>query len=472
MNATPFLFDLGHQVPLNCAGPARAARDVAIQRPVRNQIEVPTTMMSLDDRVSADHAVRAIWSIVATLDLRAFEAQVASTWGAGGRPAIDPGVLLALWVYGLSQGEGQASEIARRAQTDTSYQWIRGGVPVSERTLSSFRVSNEKNFEALLTQILGVCIEEDLVDIYRIAQDGTRVRASAGTGSFRRLGSLEAALAAAKEHLKQVQAAANDVTRTKTARAAAERGARERIERIERACARVAKVGAERGLSDEEMRSKKGAPRASTTDPEATIMKMGDGGFRPAYNVQFATAADRSGVVVGVDVTPRGSDQGEATPMRQQVETRTGKKVEEQLVDAGYASHDEVNAAAEAGTKLFAPLPKTLAAPGSRTDREYTAGSREWIERMQSEQGKTAYKKRGEVAELTNARAKSSFGLSMLVVRGLVSVGCCVLLTTIAINVNRLASRRAALTQNSASETESAPHSQDTLAAATTTNAA
>lgn len=453
MNGKSTLFEFGNQVELNDELAERARRpfvDVAILRPVRTQLEMATAAASLDDRIAADHPVRAVWSIIEDLDLSAFDAQIDSTHSDGGRPAIDPRVLLALWVYAMSHGEGRASEIARRAQTDAVYQWIRGGVPVKERSLSGFRVSNEKEFDALATQIVGVIIDEDLAEVSRIAQDGTRVRASAGTGSFRRLGSLEAALAAAKQHLEQVRVAANDRTRSKTARAAAERGAREQVERIERARERVAKMGAERKLSQEEMRAKKGAPRASTTDPEATVMKMGDGGFRPAYNVQFATAADGSGVVVGVGVTQRGSDRGEATPMRKQVEARTGEKVKEQLVDAGYASHAEIQEASAAGTKLYAPLPKNLADPGTRRESEYSDASREWVERMRSDEGKMTYKKRGEVAELTNARAKSCSGLSMLLVRGVARATCCALLAAISIDVGRMIGLRAAAAQQPA----------------------
>jgi hypothetical protein len=42
-------------------------------------------------------------------------------------------------------------------------------------------------------------------------------------------------------------------------------------------------------------------------------MKMGDGGFRPAYNGQFATDT-ASQVVVGVEAVAVGTDMGQLTP--------------------------------------------------------------------------------------------------------------------------------------------------------------
>jgi hypothetical protein len=96
----------------------------------------------------------------------------------------------------------------------------------------------------------------------------------------------------------------------------------------------------------------------STTDPDARVMKMGDGGFRPAYNVQFATTVDEARVIVGVEVTNRGSDAGQSTPMLEKVEERTGVRPDEALVDGGYAQHEAIEAAAEREVTIYAPVPK------------------------------------------------------------------------------------------------------------------
>lgn len=436
------LFDLGDPVPLP-AKPTRAERapDALIVRPERTQRDLVPA--SLDERLNADHAARAIWGVVTSLDLGDLEAEVESNRRQGGRPASDPHVLLALWVYGMSQGEGQASRIARLAQSEDAYRWLRGGVPAGERKLASFRQHHGKQFDGLLTQVIAVLMAEGLVDVTRIAQDGTRVRAWAGTGSFKRLPTLDEALERAREHVAAVQAQATDAQHRTVAAAAAQRGARERVERIERARERVQQLTQQRSLPDTIHSDTKKAPRASLTDPDATVMKMGDGGFRPAYNVQFATAADASGVILGVDVTTRGSDQGELAGMREQVEQRTGKHVAGHLADAGYAQHAEIEAAAAEGTEVFAPLPKKQAATGSRRQLEQSQAVKDWHERMQTEDGKQTYRERGRVAELSNARAKTKFGLRQPRIRGKQLVLGITVLLTLSMNIERLISLRA-----------------------------
>ncbi len=102
-----------------------------------------------------------------------------------------------------------------------------------------------------------------------------------------------------------------------------------------------------------------GKARCSTTDPIATVMKMADGGFRPAYNFQFCTATS-SQVIVGVDVETTGSDAGQAVPMAEQVEERYKTTPDEVLIDGGFAQHDQIDAleAPEKGCTVYAPVPK------------------------------------------------------------------------------------------------------------------
>lgn len=436
------LFDVGEAQP-RPAAPRRTARaaDALIVRPERTQRNLVPA--SLDECVDANHGVRAVWSVIEALNVDALEADVASNRRQGGRPASDPHVLLALWVYGMAQGEGQASRLARLAQSDDAYRWLCGGVPAGERKLAAFRQHQGEAFEALLTQVLAVLMAEGLVDVTRIAQDGTRVRAWAGTGSFKRLPTLDEALTTARTQVVDVLAQTKDPHHRTVVEAAAERAARERVERLERARARVQLMTSQRALTDEIHTDKKKAPRASVTDPDATVMKMGDGGFRPAYNVQFATAADASGVIVGVEVTTRGSDQGEMAGMRAQVERRTGVQVAAHLVDAGYAQHAEIDAAAAHGTTVFAPLPKQTAAPGSRRAQEQSPAVRAWHTRMATDEGKRAYRDRSRVSELSNARAKTKFGLRQLRMRGKRAVLGVVVLLALAMNIERLISLRA-----------------------------
>ena len=157
-----------------------------------------------------------------------------------------------------------------------------------------------------MTQVLARLMKHDLIDLHRVAQDGTRIRASAGAASFRRGATLDALMAEARRHLDGVTHAASDPSLTVRRAAAVKRAAQRRLARLERALAELPEVTATKKKSG----AKDATPRVSTTDPDARVMKMPDGGFRPAFNVQLATTADAARVIVGVSVTNRGSDQG------------------------------------------------------------------------------------------------------------------------------------------------------------------
>lgn len=437
MNPREFLIDPGAPSAVPVASSPRL--DALVQRPQRHQTEMG--VFTLDDRVPRDHPVRDIEAVVAGLDLTALEARIRANAEDGGRPAIDPRILLVLWVYGTTQGEVHASEVARRAQTDDIYRWICGGVAVGERKLADFRARGADVFDALITQVLVALMSEGLIDLHRTAQDGTRVRAWAGADSFRRQDTLATLLAEARAHLAALQARAHDPQRSKVARVAGERGARQRIERLARAVTRARALTAD--LTDAERRDPNKAPRVSATDPDATRMKMSDGGFRPAYNVQFDTAADGTGAIVGVSVSNRGNDYGEMTPMTAQVEGRLGTRPAEKLVDGGFVQKEDIRQIERAGTQVFAPQPKKVAAPGGVRDGQRSAEERAFHARIASEEGKAVYAKRGEVAELTNAHAKTRHGLTTVVLRGLKGALTVSLLVTLTQDIHVLARERA-----------------------------
>lgn len=371
----------------------------------------------LDALLPADHPARALWAVVDQLDLSALYAQIAARDEHAGASAIDPKILLALWVYATSEGEGSARELWRLTELHAAYRWLAGGVAVGYHTLSDFRSQQAPAIDTLITQVLALLIQHDLIDLSRVTQDGTRVRASAGAASFRREATLETLMAQAREHLETVTREASDPEISARRAAAQKRGAQDRLARLEAALAQVPEVTAtkaRRGATD--------APvRVSTTDPEARVMKMGDGGFRPAYNLQFATTTDAARVIVGVAVTNRGSDQGETTPMLAQIEQRTGLRPQEMLVDGGYPAHDALDTAAALGVTVYAPVP-TPRAGDPRDPHAPRAGDSEavaaWRARMASAEAKTIYKARAATSETVNADAKAHRGLDHLSVRG------------------------------------------------------
>jgi transposase len=411
----------------------------------RNQIELRA--VDLEATLGPDHAARDVWTFVERLDLSALYAEIGSVEGRAGRAAIDPKILMALWLYATVDGVGSAREIERLTQAHDAYRWICGGVNVNHHTLSDFRCAHVEILDQLLTHSVAVLMEQGLVKLERVAQDGMRVRASAGAASFRRRSTLKRCMKQARaqvEALKREIEADPDASNRRR-RAARERSAEDRQKRVAQALAELAKIEKQKNKKrlpkkekeTEEEHAKRTEPRASSTDPEARVMKMADGGFRPAYNVQFSTATDTQ-LIIGVDVCNIGSDLGQLSPMLAQVEQRYAQRPAQWLVDGGYARHDAIEDADTHGTTVYAPVPKVRGS--SRNPHEPRADDStiiaRWRERMGCSEAKEIYKQRGATAECVNAIARGR-GLQQFVVRGLQKVKAVALWYALAHNLKR-----------------------------------
>jgi transposase len=402
---------------------------------VANRRQVELRPCDLEALLPADHPARAIWAVVEQLDLSRFYETIEARAGQAGRPAIDPKILVALWLYATSEGEGSAREIARRCEVHDAYRWICGGVSINYHTLSDFRIGHPEALDGLMTQLLAVLMHQGLVKIQRVAQDGMRVRASAGAASFRREPTLNQCFAEAQEQVERTKRRVDDpaVQGSARRRAAQDRAAREREQRIARALAELPKVEAVKAS-----RAAKEKARVSTTDPEARVMKMADGGFRPAYNVQLATDTE-SRVIVGANVTNVGSDRSQLEPMLGEIERRTDTKPEEHLVDGGFVRKESIENAAAQGVTVLAPVRKPQTEeidPHQRKPGESDAVGA-WRERMGTAEAKETYKLRASTAETVNADLRCSRGLDRFTVRGSAKVLMVVLWSALAYNVLR-----------------------------------
>jgi len=281
-------------------------------------------------------------------------------------------------------------------------------------------------------------MHQGLVTIDRVAQDGMRVRTSAGAASFRRRATLEECLNTAQEHLEQLRAEleSDPTAATKRQQAARERAARERCERVRRALAELPDIEAKKKAQDKEK------ARCSTTDPEARVMKMADGGFRPAYNVQLATDTAAQ-IIVGVDVINSGGDQGQMAPMVEQIEERHGEPPDEMLVDGGFVKKDDIDQVSPA-TTVYAPVMKSKDPQrDEHTPRaDDSQAVAEWRVRMGTEEAKEIYKERASTAECVNAIARNR-NLQQFRVRGLRKVRAVALWYALAHNLMRAAALRA-----------------------------
>jgi transposase len=436
------LFELPDQQSLQPAG-LTSPQQARVLRPVRNQIEwMPR---ELDAVLADDHPARAIWAFLERLDLSEFYASIQSVLGCAGHPATDPHVLLALWLFATSEGIGSARQIARLCQEHDAYRWLCGGVPINYHTLSDFRVAHQEALDNLLTEILASMMDADLVTLHHVAQDGMRVRASAGASSFHREPTLQRYLAEAQQQVAQLATEREhpDPGHNVRQEAARRRAAQERQRRVEEALRRMPEVQAakerRKKSRPQSEQDKVPAARVSTTDPDSRVMKMPDGGFRPAYNFETVTDVD-SQVIVGVGVDTTGSDRGQALPGLEQVVRRTGRLPEAYLIDNSFATRDDITALERRGVKVYAPIQ----APKTATSRRTQAQPRpddtpevvQWRERMQTDEAKEIYKQRAATSECVNAQGRRH-SLTQFLVRGTHKILSVLLLVAITHNLLR-----------------------------------
>lgn len=433
-------------------GQQQRAGEVRLRKPERRQMG--WVSQCPDDLVSPTHGVRTVAAVVEKLDVSAFAEEIGAREGVAGRDATDPALLVGLWLYACIRGIGSARELARRCEECLPFRWLCGGVSVNHRMLSEFRTAHEEKLDALFTQIIATLVDKGLVVASRISQDGVRVRVSAGGSSFHREARLRELLAESKKHVEEVKQQLEQpeqlgMRRLKN-KARQRRAAQEQQQRVEQALAQLPELAqrqqqrAERagaGPYGEKIRNRE--LRVSTSDPEARVMKMPNGGYSPAYNIQLATDVE-SRVIVGVAVSNQGSDaNGLSEAMRAQVERRSGKRVRQHLLDGGYLHYEDIERAHQQGVELYVP-PKGARLPQNR-GRELQPKPRDsealraWKQRMASEQGQHIYKQRAATSETVNADLRSYRGLTQLTVRGMHKARCVALWCALAYNLMHFA---------------------------------
>jgi len=394
--------------------------------------------MALEDLLETDHQARVVWDFCLGLDLEPLYESIRSREGGPGRAAIDPRLCVALWLYATLEGVGSARALAWLCGDHHAFRWLCGGVSVNHHTLSDFRVGPVDLLDRLLTRSVSVLREQGLVDLNRVAHDGMRVRASAGAASFHRRPTLEECLQEAEDQVARLREELDDdpsaPSRRHAAareRAARERAARERAERLRRALERLPELEARKKAGE------KDKARASSTDPEATVMKMADGGYRPAYNIEFSVETATL-VIAAVEVTTSGSDAGQITPLDDRIHDRHGDYPKEALADGGFVNLEDIEAAQAQprGTRVYAPVPEPKDPERDRHAPRPGDGEqvREWRARMGTEPAKAVYRQRASTVECVNAQARNR-GLIRLLVRGLRKVKAVALWFAIAHNL-------------------------------------
>lgn len=411
-----------------------------VKRPERYQVTFRS--LALDQVLPSDHRARVVWAYVDSLDLSALYARIQAVEGSAGRDAVDPKILMALWMFATIEGVSSARQIDRLCERDLAYLWICGDVGVNYHLLSDFRTAHVDFLDQLLTDMVGTLLHQGLVTLDVVAQDGMRVRANAGSSSFRRHKTLRNCRNEARQQVRKLREESENEAQQDTSNArreaAQKRAAEEREKRVERALEELAQ------LQQQKEKRKKGSgkeARCSTTDPEARKMKMGDGGYRPAYNVQFATDG-KARIIVGVDVTNSGSDRGQMSSMHEEVYERYETPTEKYLVDCGFATKDDITTVEQRGSQVLAPvhgeekMQKNGKDPYTR-QRGDTDQMVAFRQRMATDEAKELYKQRPSIAEFPNAECRNR-GLHQFRVRGLEKVRAVTLWHAITFNFMRM----------------------------------
>jgi transposase len=428
----------------------RAEAQAAVRLRVPERRQITMVVQCPDDLVPAQHPVRMVMALVETLDLTRFSEPIKARDGVAGRDATDPRLLVGLWLYACIRGIGSARELARRCEESAAFRWLCGGVTVNHRLLSDFRGDHGAALDELFTQVIASLVDKELVSVSRVSQDGVRVRVSAGAGSFRREERLRKLLAESKQHVeelrRQMENPEYSAALSARQRAARQRAAQGKQQRLEQAIAQLpelkqkqAEAAQKAGHGKHGQKIRDQEPRVSTSDAEARRMKMPNGGFNPACNVQLATDTE-SRAIVGVEVSHEGSDSaGLSEPMREQVAQRSGRAVQQHLLDGGYLRIADIEQAHQQGVELFVP-PKPARQPCRRgRELEPKPGDSEavgaWKRRMASAEGQEIYRQRAATSETVNADLRSYRGLTQFTVRGLAKAKCVALWCALAYNV-------------------------------------
>jgi transposase len=449
----------------------------------RNQLLMRT--VDVEKLIPEDHPARGIWAMVEQLDMRPLETTIKAVEGHAGQSTLDPRVLTTLWIYANSEGISSARELSRMCEYEPGCQWITGMTSINYHALADFRVEQREALNRIFTQVLGLLSVDGLIELKQVMQDGTKVKANAAAGTFRREQRLQEYLEVARKQVEQLSDPNSEELSQRAAKAK-QRVAKEKKQRLELALKELEKLRSERAPED------RAEARVSTSDPESRKMKQNDGGYAPSYNVQLSTDAAH-GIIVAIGVTQDRHDGDQLIPAIEEIERNTGQRPEQVVADGAYTKNTNVDAVTEKGIELIGPVPEdqttesckrrgvapefypdafcyesvtdTYQCPAGKTLKlerhqyrngrteynylanemdcracpfqqqccpktgvrrmtriEDSAAVKAFREKMRTAQAQDIYKKRKQVAEFPNAWIKDKLGLRKFRLRGLVKV--------------------------------------------------
>lgn len=409
---------------------------------------------AIQDWLPEGHLAHFISDTVDTLDLRAFHARYDKD-GPRNQP-FHPAMMVKVLVYGYATGVFSSRKIARKLHEDVAFRVLAAGNFPAHRTIRDFRAFHLKELSDLFVQVVRLAREMGLVKLGTIAVDGTKVKANASRHkamSYGHMRKAEAELKAQIEALMKRAQQADEAEKNepeldipaeiarREQRLAAIEEARRRLEQRQR------EAELERGRAPDEPprggRYKRafGVPEDKAqdnfTDPDSRIMKRAGGGFDASYNAQTAVD-EQAHIIVAAELTNCGSDAGELPVMLQAVEDNLGALPEQVLADTGYKAEAVFEGLADSGCELVVAVGREGKDP-LRFDPARSPHTAAMAAKLQTEQGKAAYRRRKWIAEPPNGWIKNVLGFRQFSLRGLHRVRAEWKLVCMALNLRRMA---------------------------------
>lgn len=409
---------------------------------------------AIQDWLPEGHLAHFISDTVDTLDLGAFHARYDKD-GPRNQP-FHPAMMVKVLVYGYATGVFSSRKIAKKLHEDVAFRVLAAGNFPAHRTIRDFRAFHLKELSDLFVQVVRLAREMGLVKLGTIAVDGTKLKANASRHKAMSYGHMlkaEADLKAQIEALLKRAQQADEAEKNepeldipaeiarREQRLAAIEEARHRLEQRQR------EAELERGREPDEpprggrYKREFGVPEDKAqdnfTDPDSRIMRRAGGGFDASYNGQTAVD-EQAHIIVAAELTNCGSDAGELPVMLQAVEDNLGALPEQVLADTGYKSEAVFETLAGSGCDLVVAVGREGKDPlHFHPERlPYTAAM---AAKLQTAQGKAAYRRRKWIAEPPNGWIKSVLGFRQFSLRGLHRVRAEWKLVCMALNLRRMA---------------------------------
>jgi transposase len=298
------------------------------------------------DALAASDPVFFVDDLVEGLELERFERRYAVL----GERAYPPRMLLKLWLFGAIAGVYSGREIAQRIAWDLRFRFLAGELRPDFRTINRFRVVHREDFAAVLVQTVAIARASGMARLGRVVIDGTKVRADTSRSkamSHKRMREAEAQL---RDEIAQILAQMDELNVQEDDEHGDGDGGGGLPEELQRREVRREKIRvARRQLEAEKGDALEDQHQKSFADPEANLMKTGEGALQYCYNAQAATSEDGLVVATGLSTSP--TDAPELVPMVDAVEATTGEWPEVVLADAGYRSEGNFRTLAERGQR-------------------------------------------------------------------------------------------------------------------------